>query len=849
MASLTSRHVSTNIFNLFWHCSAVSCVWKSRADWVLLQYTAGHSHATSWLLATGCSNAVCNAFVLIKQLSTSMNLICVQVHFILKLARLCHAEGHSKQERSRFKQELNAVMGLAKTMNTNFTSTPGRRGPLNRGAKLRAEQLRKMGYLVVKRPKLEGANPPLYPLWQGKPLFGPSSATPQAQPLPLREAATAASSGGDVPFIPGPAKAPVSLKLVQSQSSQKPSIPVSLLLSSSASLPASLPGSMTQADATASKASGASAGVAANLPLAQTAPLSLMSSPAPIPATLPKALTQIPLDRPRPTLLLPPPPSSGPNQLPVLPPAVLTAPNPPDSSGATAQLGLPLPMDTTAALVAAVGPLFEAFVAQTAAVVDSPDMPMQALVGQVTQDLAAAIATAAMQVVEARRQQGNANLAAFAAEPHRVGTVNAGKAESGSAVAPIARLTHAPKFVSHSGTQAVVESASPSAQLPAASQVAKANTGDATVTDPVLAMAGLSEEPSQASVSAVVVKPVKKMTASDSKQSMSHGSLVHKVGADIPVKASKLKQVSGKIEHVTEAKACDKGSDVRHGSNSPPSISAVGLAAKESKYEGHQKVREAAQGTSKAVSGLGATSNSDGTKQHKGKSSKKRSTADTPSNAAERAAKRPHELSSTPGGSLEYEGYVVPGLDIGKYQAGRNKGQLGKAQVGNGSRQSSAAHQQGLRESLLPGSPHSRSSRSSGRSSPKEFGPLGAAVFDGSNSSRQGSRSPREPSRLNVGSLMQDSIRRDFPAMPSRMGGPFPSVSPVLPSVLPFEPSANIPLRHGFGAPDFRPVGHLPGREGGWQHPEAHHFDSIPLPDISFAPDFTPHFLPGGPAN
>lgn len=784
--------------------------------------------------------------------------IYVQVHFILKLARLCHAEGHSKQEKSRFKQELNAVMGLAKTMNTNFTSTPGRRGPLNRGAKLRAEQLRKMGYLVVKRPKLDGANPPLYPLWQGKPLFGPSSATPQAQPLPPREAATAASSGGDVPFIPGPAKAPVSLKFVQTQTAQKSSIPASLLLSTSASLllstsvslRASLPGSTTQADATASKASGASAGVAANLPLAQTAPLSLVPSPAPIPATLPQALTQIRLDRPQPTLPLPPPPSSGPNQLPILPPAVPTAPNPPDSSDTTAQLGLPLPMDATAALVAAVGPLFEAFVAQTAAVVDSPDMPMQALVGQVTQDLAAAIATAAMQVVDARRQQGNANLAAVAAEPQRVGTVNAGKAESGSAVAPIANLTHAPKFVSHSGTQAVAESASPSAQLPAASQVAKANTGDATVTDPVLAMAGLSEEPSQASVSAVVVKPVKKVTASDSKQSRSsHGSLVHKVGADTPVKASKLKQVSGKIEHVTEAKACDKGSDVRHGSNSPPSISAVGLAAKESKCEGHQKVCEAAQGTSKAVSGLRATSNSDGTKQHKGKSSKKRSTADTPSNAAERAAKRPHELSSTPGGSLEYEGYVVPGLDIGKYEAGRNKGQLGKAQVGNGSRQSSGAHQQGLRESLLPGSPHSRSSRSSGRSSPKEFGPLSAAVFDGSNSSRQGSRSPREPSRLNVGSLMQDSIRRDFPAIPSRMGGPFPSVSPVLPSVLPFDPSANIPLRHGFGAPDFRPDGHLPGREGGWQHPEAHHFDSIPLPDISFAPDFTPHFLPGGPAN
>ena len=788
----------------------------------------------------------------------------MQVYFIIKLARLCHDQGHSKQETFRFKQELKAVMGLAKTMNNNFASTRGHKGPLNRGAKLRIEQLLKVGYLAVKRPKSEDANPPLYPPWQGKPLFGPSSATPQAQPLPPREPATAASSGGDVPFIPGPAKAPVSLKLVQSQPPQQPSVttssPVSLSATSPASLPPSLAGSIPQADAPTSKASDAPAGITANLLPAQTAPFSLVPGPAPIPATLPQALTQIPSDRHQATLPLPPPPSSGPSQLPILPPAVPTAPALPSSSGATAQLRLPLPLDTTAALVAAVGPLFEAFVAETAAVVDNPDMPVQALVGQVTQDLAVAIATAAMQVVDARRQQGHANLATVAADPHSLDTANASKAEHGSADALNARPAHAAKSVSHSDTLPVAESAVVKAQLPAASQAAEANPGDATVSDPVLAVAGLSEEASQASVSAVVVKPVKKVTASDSKHSRgSHEALVQQADGKMPFKSSKLKQSSEKAEQVPEAK---QGSDTRHGSNSPPTISSVGLAAKESNHVGHQNVHEAAAGPSKAVTGLAGTKNSldvtkqhslDVTKQHKKKGSKKRSSADTPSNAAERAAKRPHELSSTPGGSLEYEGYVVPGLNIGKYESGRNKGQVGgKTQAGNGSRQSSGVHHQVLREPSRPGSPHSRSSRSSGRSSPKEFGPLGAAVFDSSNSSRQGSRSPREPSRLNVGSLVhnvQDSIRRDFPAMPSRMGGPYASISPVMPPVLPFEPSANIPLCHGFGAPDFRPVGHLPGREGGWQHPEAHHFDSLPLLDMSFAPDFTPHFLPGGPAN
>ena len=65
----------------------------------------------------------------------------------------------------------------------------------------------------------------------------------------------------------------------------------------------------------------------------------------------------------------------------------------------------PLLSGTTAALVAAVGPLFESFVAQTAAVATDPKVSLQTLTGSITQQLAAAIAKAAVQVVEQRQRQ------------------------------------------------------------------------------------------------------------------------------------------------------------------------------------------------------------------------------------------------------------------------------------------------------------------------------------------------------------------------------------------------------------------------------------------------------------
>ena len=83
-----------------------------------------------------------------------------------------------------------------------------------------------------------------------------------------------------------------------------------------------------------------------------------------------------------------------------------TLPLPPLTAALTPLSGghsQPPPLDTTAALVAAVGTLFERFVAQTDAVASDPSVSLQALAGSITQELAAAIATAAVQVVESRR--------------------------------------------------------------------------------------------------------------------------------------------------------------------------------------------------------------------------------------------------------------------------------------------------------------------------------------------------------------------------------------------------------------------------------------------------------------
>ena len=87
---------------------------------------------------------------------------------------------------------------------------------------------------------------------------------------------------------------------------------------------------------------------------------------------------------------------------PQLPPATLVSAPPHPTQTACADSSQV--SSTTATLVAAVGPLFEAFVAQTQAVVADPSISLQRLTGSITQDLAAAIASAAVQLVASRRQ-------------------------------------------------------------------------------------------------------------------------------------------------------------------------------------------------------------------------------------------------------------------------------------------------------------------------------------------------------------------------------------------------------------------------------------------------------------
>lgn len=760
----------------------------------------------------------------------------VQVYSIVKLSRLCNDQGHNKQEKNRYLRELNGVMNLAKTMQLNFSSSPKpyRRGPLDKGAKQRIEQLLKLGYLIVKRPKSTPPIPPLYPPWKGKPIYGPSSATPQVQPLPSRAAATAASSSGAVPFIPGPAVAPVSLRLIQPPNSQ---VPTTSTFASVPLSPASMPASVPALLPSSAQALNVSAGFAP-FPT-QIAPLCLLPSSAPTPASLPSALSHLAhaSDRVNPIQPISGPSSSGHSQLPLSPPAVPTAASQPSSSDATATLTLPPSQDTTAALVAAVGPVFEAFVAQTAAVVESPDMPVQALIAQVTQHLAAAIATAALQVVDARRQQGSAVIPF--AEPLCITNpdmTQSAKPNTGAAKPQASQDVMRPHHTFDA------EQLPHLTRLPGVSKPAQAETDVARLPSSDASVIDVIEKPAVACLSVAAPSEEKVKSLGSKQKTGSQGSLANKTSDDTQAKASK--QVNS-----DEGKS-RKSSGGRNVSNSPPSVSTLGQASVLPKTESQGKVSDAAPGTSKPVAASAGMKDSHGHAiQDKGKDSKKRSMTESTHDAS-RPAKRPHQLKAASGNSIEHEGYVVPGINASKYETGKHK-----SQVDTRSRHSAGAHQQGSRDVVSrSGSP--RSSKSSGRSSPKDFRPLGASDFDSSRGSRHGSRSPRELSRLNGGSKshrsqsMQEGSRRDVPAMPSRMSGAYgPGLSPDLPSVLPFEPAVDISLCQGFGAPDFRPVGLHHGNGGGWQQQDPSLFRPLPIPDISFAPDFTPHFCPGGPAN
>ena len=724
--------------------------------------------------------------------------------------------------------ELNAVLSLGKAIAQHVQAKSGCKSSFPRGVKHRIAQLLKLGYLAVKRPKKDPPNPPLYPAWQGKPLYGPTSRTPSAppkvQPLPAA-VATAAPGSAAVPFIPGPAVAPVSLKLVQDPGSL-PSMAVSSAPpnASSAALPASLASLSLPTSATAQ---AADAGVSAPVSGTDNIPSAAAPELLPSPRSSPISLTP-PRTQPAPSG----PPTAPSGQLALLPPAVASVPAAPPSGGATFQAGPPPPADSTAALVAAVGPLFETFVAETAAVLASPDMSLQSLVGKVTQDLAAAIAAAAMQVVEARQHQSHA----LAVVPAPTTTVHSGRQQVTAADAdqPDTAVAMSRPLLEHvnavvAGSELVTAPPETSKAAPAAAPAQALIV--ASTDSPAV---GLRQEDSALSVSAKVVDRLRGALKSNLKSSSSDGSSLRQAAAGAAAAAAAAGGLSKASKQVNTVDAkSQQGSQVRAASNSPPSISTLGLNPAANSKRTTQAPAAGTQHRSKAGLGLDGKTDSHASDSHNLNASKKRSTVDGSGSSQDRAAKRPCDAKAGPKGPFEYEGYIVPGLDVSKYEVGSGKGATGQ---GNKSDRQRDAKDGKVKS--RPESSNSRGSRSSGRSD------KGSRELGRSYGSKDKTRSPREPSRLNVRSMHlagpSSSGRRNVSAVPSTLTADFAQGS----GMLPFDPAVNGAMCRGFGSPDFRPVGLQLGRDAPWMRPSA-----LSLPDVMHAPDFTPHFSPGGPAN
>ena len=295
------------------------------------------------------------------------------MYYILELAEL--SKLNEKQGGHTYKKEYSATLGLARAVGRKLKGDEGDPNALDNSCQMRLQQLADKGYLAVKRHKSEllRIKPARYPGWEGRPRYGPAICFPPLPPLPAAAKAPAAV------HRPKPAKTtpPAELKRKATPPAAKatavPTAPPSHQMP---------PGSQSPLSATAVMQSAA-------------------AGPLPPPS-----------QTPTPTPQTGPPSSAAVASVPALSPpssvqqatATATIQLPEPSTGGIQQQHPPL-SDTTAALVAAVGPLFESFVAQAAAVATNPDMSLQTLQGPITQELAAAIASAAMQVIEQRREQ------------------------------------------------------------------------------------------------------------------------------------------------------------------------------------------------------------------------------------------------------------------------------------------------------------------------------------------------------------------------------------------------------------------------------------------------------------
>ena len=318
----------------------------------------------------------------IKSGSITLMWLPLQVYFILELAEL--SKLNKQQGGDMYKRERKATLELANAVGRRTQGSAS--GSLNKGCLVRLQQLADKGYLAVKRPKRDRKHvkPAPYQGWQGWPRYGPRSSTPLPPPLPQLlppqhpqqvVAATAAAM---------PDQQPLAISRQSSSLATPFGTPATAAVS--AHFPAGL-----QPTLVPSSAAKLSQITAAGLPLVTNPlPVTTMSNPMPqtavAAAAAPAAATSL-----------------------LTPPSIPATASLPPSNGHSHQLQQqqqqePL-SDTTAVLVAAVGPLFESFVAQTAALVADPSMSLETLAGTITQELAAAIANAAVQAVGKKRQQ------------------------------------------------------------------------------------------------------------------------------------------------------------------------------------------------------------------------------------------------------------------------------------------------------------------------------------------------------------------------------------------------------------------------------------------------------------
>ena len=263
-------------------------------------------------------------------------------------------------------------------------------------------------------------------------------------------------------------------------------------------------------------------------------------------------------------------------------------------------------------------------------------------------------------------------------------------------------------------------------------------------------------------------------------------------------------------------------------------------------------------------------------------------------------AKRQRTAVTTAKGAVEFEGYVVPGVHVNKYEpiSGKYEPSSGKYEPSSGKGEGSGhpvkaagKHRQGRvltvsrpvvqkqarervsvsgsgagkhgkgQKTSRTSSPTSRSSRGSGKNSPASSGPLHASSRSHSHSQRLGS--PQGLSRRNSGSPFQPGNVR-----PSRMSGGYGmSTSPMLSAPLPFAPQvpvSDVQLGQPLGHVGFRPTGMMgpfhgmmqgphpgmgngfpshmiPPGPGDWQPPGVHGFPMAPhlMPGFDDAPDFS----------